>query len=371
MALTESSLRQDAELPPLVPLSAPLLADAKPPYDASPAAYRRLRKMVSDAGLMERRYGYYVWRTLLTFSFLALAIVLQLTVPDGWGWSALVAVAFGFALGQTAMIGHDAAHHQIFKAARPNWFIGKICFSIIIGIGFWAWRTRHNIHHVETNDEDDDPDLSFGGFFTLNEQEAASRRGWSRLVVRYQAWLFVPVLAAALAIVMRGEGWRVALFELKGSRRVVELVLLTLNAVIWLAPTLHFGWGWLGVFALTNVIGGLYLGMTIAPNHKGMPTWAGGTELTFLERQVLGSRNILPGRFAEFMYGGLNYQIEHHLFPTMPRANLGAAHRIVLPFCQEQGIPFEEASMWESYRQTFAALNRCGLATRSQDGASI
>lgn len=363
MALTERSLRQDADLPPLVPRMAPPLADEKPPYDASPAAYRRLRRLVMDAGLMERRYGYYLGRTLLSFSFLGVALALQLTVPDGWGWSALVAVALGFALAQIAMIGHDCGHHQIFKTARSNWMLGQLCFSLIVGISFWSWRTRHNIHHVETNDEDDDPDLSFGGFFTLNEQEAAARRGWRRLVVRYQAWLFMPVLALALSAIMRLEGWRVALFELAGPRRVVELALLTLNAVIWLAPTVYFGWGWLGVFALANAVGGLYLGMTIAPNHKGMPTWAGGTELTFLERQVLGSRNIVPGPIAEFMFGGLNYQIEHHLFPTMPRVNLGAAHRIVLPFCRAQGIPFEEASVWESYRQTFAALNRCGLAT--------
>lgn len=243
MALTESTVRQGADFPHLVPLPARLPGDEKPSYDASPAAYRRLRQLVIDAGLMERRYGYYLWRTLLSFSFLALGIGLQLTVPDGWGWSALVALVFGFALAQIAMIGHDCGHHQVFKAARPNWALGQVCFSLVVGVGFWSWRTRHNIHHVETNDEDDDPDLSFGGFFTLNEQDAASRRGWSRLVVRYQAWLFVPVVAAALSIIMRAEGWRVALFELRGPRRAVELALLTLNAILWLAPALYVGWG--------------------------------------------------------------------------------------------------------------------------------
>ena len=366
MALTESSLRHSADISRLVPLPAPLLADEKPPYDASPDAYRRLRQAVIDAGLMERRYGYYLGRTLLSFGFLVAALALVPTVSEGWGWMVLVAAMLGFAFAQIAMVGHDCGHHQIFKRARPNWALGQFCFSLIVGVGFWSWRGRHNLHHVETNDEDDDPDLSFGGFFTLNEQEAASKRGWRRLIVRYQAWLFVPVMALALALSMRAEGWRFAVVELRGSRRLVELALLTLNAVIWLAPTLVLGWCWLGAFVLSQMLGGLYLGMTIAPNHKGMPTWAGGTELTFLERQVIGSRNILPGPIAEFWFGGLNYQIEHHLFPTMPRANLGAAHRIVRPFCLEVGLPFEEASVWESYRQTFAALDRCGQATRRQ-----
>src|SRR4051812_12468830 len=255
MALTEPSLRQGADLSQLLLLPAPAAMEQKPPYDASPAAYRRLRRAVIDAGLMERRYGYYLGRTLLSFSFLVVGIGLYFTVPAGWGWSALVAVVLGFGLAQVTMIGHDCGHHQIFQRARPNWALGMLCFSLVVGVGFWSWRTRHNVHHVETNDEDDDPDLSFGGLFTLNERDAASRRGLSRLVVRYQAWLFVPVVAAVLSIVMRAEGWRVAVVDLRGSRRIVELALLTLNAVIWLAPALWLGWGWLGVFALANVVG--------------------------------------------------------------------------------------------------------------------
>ena len=82
---------------------------------------------------------------------------------------------------------------------------------------------------------------------------------------------------------------------------------------------------------------------------------------------MIASRNILPGRIADFVFGGLNHQIEHHLFPTMPRANLRAAHRIVRPFCQEVGLPFEEVSIWESFRQTFVALDRCGRATRRHE----
>src|SRR5215204_2447076 len=345
MALSETSLRHDADLSQFVPLPVPDLASKQPLYDASPEAYRRLRQAVIEAGLLKRRYGYYLARTLLCFGFLVAALGLFLTVPEGRGWSALVATVLGFAFAQIAMIGHDCGHHQVFERAHRNWALGQICFSLVVGVGFWSWRGRHNLHHVETNDEDHDPDLSFGGLFTLSEQKAASLRGWRRLIVRYQAWLFVPVMAPALAVSMRAEGWRFALSEPRGRRRSVELTLLTLNAVIWLAPALVLGYGWLGVFGLSQVVGGLYLGLTIAPNHKGMPTWAGGTEPTFLERQVIASRNILPGRIADFMFGGLNYQIEHHLFPTMPRANLRAAHRIVRPFCQEVGLPFEEASV--------------------------
>jgi fatty acid desaturase len=363
MALSESPIRPLA--PALHHLDAPeILTDSlKPSYDASPEAYRRLRRTVIDAGLLERRYGYYLWRAPLCFAFLAVGLTLAFTVPVGLGWAALAGAVIGFAVGQIGLIGHDCGHHQVFKRAWPNWWVGQFCFSVMLGIGFWSWRWRHNVHHVETNDEEDDPDLSFGGFFTLNEEDAASRRGLSRVIVRYQAWLLMPVLFAMLSIVFRAAGWRYAIVDLRGRKRVVELSLLVLNAVVWMLPALVLGWQWIVIFVLSQGIAGFYMGMTIAPNHKGMPTWAHGTKLTFLERQVLGSRNILPGRIAELMFGGLNYQIEHHLFPTMPRANLGAAHDIVMPFCRAQGIPYEEVSAWESYRQTFAAMDRCGRAT--------
>jgi fatty acid desaturase len=337
--------------------------DRSPRYDASPEAYTRLRRSVIAAGLLDRRYGYYVGRTVVSFAFLAAALALYAILPVTLLSGAAVAIALGFAFAQVAMIGHDCGHHAVFRRARPNWVLGQICFNLVMGISFFSWRDRHNRHHVETNDEEDDPDLSFGGFFTLNEAEAASRRGLSRLVVRYQAWLFVPVLALALSLVMRGAGWHYVLTKLRGPRRLAEIGLMTVSALIWLLPTVLLGWGWLAVYLGSQAVGGLYLGMIIAPNHKGMPTWAAGLPLTFLERQVLSSRNVLPGRVTDFLFGGLNYQIEHHLFPTIPRVNLGRARAIVKPFCLAHGLPYEEVGALTSYRRTFAAFDACGRAT--------
>ena len=342
---------------PAAPLTHPIDPPARPAYDASPAAYKRLRRKIVEAGLLERRYGYYVWRTFVTFAILAAGIVLALTLPAGWGWSLLAATVMGAGLGQIATIGHDAGHLQVFKKADNNWLLGQFCFSLLLGVGFWSWRERHNTHHVDTNDEEDDPDLSFGGFFTLNEENAAARTGISRLIVKYQAWLFVPVVTTMLSIVMRGEGWRYAIQDMRGTRKYVELAVLTLNAVIWLSPALFLGWWWLGVFAVANAVGGFYLGMTIAPNHKGMPTWAHGTELTFMERQVIGSRNIEPGPIAEFVFGGLNYQIEHHLFPDLPPLKYREFQPQVKAICAQYGVPYLEDTLLSRVRKLLRLIS--------------
>lgn len=109
---------------------------------------------------------------------------------------------------------------------------------------------------------------------------------------------------------------------------------------------------------------GVYMGASFAPNHKGMPLLQEKGTLNFLKRQVLTSRNIRGSWFNTSLMGGLNYQIEHHLFPSMPRPHLAQTQRIVSTFCAEKGINYTEVSLGESYRQVIAYLNRVGISAR-------
>lgn len=334
-------------------------------YDASPAAYAQLRREVIDAGLLKRRYGYYLVRGLTAGGLVAGAIALLFVLPDGWGWTALAACALGLSITQLGIIGHDAGHMAIFRRERPNWMLGQFCLSFLLGVSFWFWRDRHNRHHVITNDEDDDPDLELGGLFTLNKAEAASQQGLRRWLTRYQAYLFVPLVTLTLDLAFRSEGWRYTLRELRGWRRAIDVALLTASVAVWASPLLFLGWRWLPIYIGSQWVINLYLGLVFAPNHKGMPTWAKGAQLTFLERQVLSSCNVRPGLVTDYLYCGLNYQIEHHLFPNMPRINFRRTRDIVRLFCHQHGLPYEDLSVLGAYRQAFGALNECGLATRS------
>ena len=121
----------------------------------------------------------------------------------------------------------------------------------------------------------------------------------------------------------------------KIGRRYVELIFLTIRiggflvlvflvlppakAVVFLAVQL-------GVF-------GFYMGASFAPNHTGMPLVSAELKLDFLRRQVLMSRNIRGGRVMSILMGGLNYQVERHLFPSMPRPHLRLAKPMVAAHC--------------------------------------
>ena len=196
----------------------------------------------------------------------------------------------------------------------------------------------------------------------LHRRPGQLRHGLVRLLVRYQAWLFFPLLlleaahlhlASAKAVLRgwAGQHRRVLLVaHLAGYLTALVLVLSPAQAVAFVL--VHQG------------LFGLYLGCSFAPNHKGMPTLTDAEELDFLRRQVLTSRNVTGSRPVDLLLGGLNYQIEHHLFPNMPRPNLRHAQPLVRAFCAHHGLPYVEASLFGSYAQAIRHLHTVGTPLR-------
>jgi fatty acid desaturase len=103
------------------------------------------------------------------------------------------------------------------------------------------------------------------------------------------------------------------------------------------------------------------MGSSFAPNHVGMPLVSPKLKLDFLRRQVLMSRNISGGSLISVFMGGLNYQIEHHLFPSMARPYLRKAQPLVAAYCAAQGVPYTRTTLWHSYRIVIGYLNTVGL----------
>ena len=95
-----------------------------------------------------------------------------------------------------------------------------------------------------------------------------------------------------------------------------------------------------------------------------MPIVPRDMKIDFLRRQVMMSRNVRGGLLVEIAMGGLNFQIEHHLFPSMPRPNLRLVQPIVRAYCAEQGLSYAEAGLFESYGIVIDYLNNVGLRAR-------
>ncbi|HEY9425230.1 MAG TPA: acyl-CoA desaturase, partial [Microterricola sp.] len=132
-------------------------------------------------------------------------------------------------------------------------------------------------------------------------------------------------------------------------------------AVLFIFLPVGMAFAFLGV---QLAVFGVYMGASFAPNHKGMPILPHDSKVDFLRRQVLTSRNIRGGWGMLTFMGGLNYQIEHHLFPNMPRPHLRKAQELVKEYCQAHSINYTETGLFQSYGIVVDYLNKVGLSAR-------
>ncbi|HEY6594927.1 MAG TPA: acyl-CoA desaturase [Asanoa sp.] len=320
--------------------------------------FARLSRRIAAAGLMDRKPSRYAAAIGLAVGGYAAGWAAFAAVGDSW-WQLVVAVLLAVGTTQVAFLGHDAGHRQMFRSRRASDAAGLLCGDLAVGLSYGWWVDKHNRHHANPNHEDHDPDVDAGALVWTAKQ-AERRSGLLRWMARNQAWLFFPLLT------LEGLNLHVAsvkaLFDVPMRRRRTEAVLLGLHlagyltavfAVLPPAKALLF-------IAIHKGLWGIYMGCSFAPNHKGMPVLTADDRLDFLRKQVLTSRNVTGGRLVDVALGGLNYQIEHHLFPSMPRPNLRRARPIVRQFCGENGISYEETGLGDAYRRVLTHLASVG-----------
>ena len=331
--------------------------------DSAPGSYRHLLAEVREAGLLRRRRGYYAVVITANLMVFAGAWVAFAFLGDTW-WQLLIAAVLAVVFAQLAFVGHDAGHKQIFRTRRPNDAVGVV-HGGLVGMSYQWWIDGHNRHHANPNHEDHDPDLDIPAL-AFTSGQARLKQGFLRWMAKNQAFLFFPLLTLE-GLNLHVSGIR-AVWRGETKMRRVEGALLTAHIAAYLTVVfLVLSPGLAVAFVVVHqALWGVYMGCSFAPNHKGMPTMT-GRPVDFLQRQVLTSRNIRGGRMVDFVLGGLNYQIEHHLFPSMPRPHLRRAQPIVERFCLRHDIPYAQTGLLHSYRHVLEHLHQLGAPLRAAD----
>jgi fatty acid desaturase len=345
-----------------------LITEVSRPDGAAPETVQRdyavLKRRIQDAGLMDKRPVFYAF-SISTNLVLFFGCITILFIVKPWWAQALTAVLLGIISGQLGFQLHDSGHRQMFASNWKNALVGLVTADALLGMSYGWWVQKHNRHHGNPNDVDLDPDIKVGAI-AYNEEQALARRGAGKLAAMYQAYLFFP-LTTFLAWSMHVAGFDYLIKEPSRYRRV-EFVLLAVHAVLYLGAMLYFlgPWSALMVVLIQKAVGGAYMASVFAPNHKGMPQTDSSSRLDFVRTQVLTARNVRGQPLTDLWYGSLNYQIEHHLFPGMPRLNLRRAQPIIQQFCRERGIDYHETSFLESYRELLGFLNEIGAPLRAE-----
>ncbi len=324
------------------------------------SSYAGLLKTVRDAGMLRRCRRYYL-------------LLLAILVVVGTGiWAAFfllgnswlqlaVAGALGVVFTQFAFLGHEAAHQQVFASRPANKWTARLIATLVVGMSYAYWTDKHSRHHARPNMVNQDPDIAQGAVIFHNE--LPSRRGrLGRALGKHQGYALFPLLLFL--------GWTLHIDSLKYllrrgpvKYRWLEMALLGLRfgayaglLFLVLSPAIAVAF-----IVVQIAVFGLYMGGSFAPNHKGMPILPENSRVDFLTRQVVTSRNIAGGRFVTLLMGGLNHQIEHHLFPDMPRPHLREVRQLVKAHCDAEGIAYTETGLLHSYAIVIRYLNKVGL----------
>ncbi|MFJ4233940.1 fatty acid desaturase family protein [Cellulosimicrobium cellulans] len=332
--------------------------------DNQVSAYTDLARRIKEEGLLERSPRRYVPRVLLLVAGYGAAMYALLSIGKSW-WQLLVAAGFGVLFTQTAFLGHDAAHRQIFTSGRWNEWTSRVVANGIVGLSHGWWMRKHSRHHANPNKVGADEDIRPGVILFTTEDVALRTTGLKGWFTARQGWLFFPLLTLE-GLSLHVGAIRTVVTEAALRHRRTETALLGVRLLGWpllVVSVLGPGLG-TAFLAVQLMVFGIYMGASFAPNHKGMPLVARDTTVDFLSRQVLTSRNVRGGRWVDWLMGGLNLQIEHHLFPSMPSSNLRRAQQIVREYCSDHDVPYTEAGLLESYGIVVRHLNRVGLSDR-------
>jgi fatty acid desaturase len=325
--------------------------------------YQELTRAAHDAGLMRRRHGLY-W-AMMFGTVIAMALIVWGVVTLGHSWYQLIlAGLLGVVMGQLGFLGHEAAHREIFRSTGWNEWVGRILSGLFAGLSYEWWLAKHNTHHSNPNKFGVDPDIT-STVLTFTPEASDSRPAWAERFTKRQGFYFLPLLCFE-GFFLHYTSIKTVLTAPKLKHRWVEILLIgvrLIGYVVFLFAVMSPGQA-AAFIGVQVAVFGFLLGAAFAPNHIGMPTVPHDAEIDFLRRQVMMSRNVRGGFLVHFFMGGLEYQVEHHLFPDAPRPNLHELQRMTRQYCADHNVTYTETSLREAFGTLLTYLNQVGLKNR-------
>jgi fatty acid desaturase len=335
--------------------------------------FNQILSQVRDAGLLSKKPSFYIIRlivlTIAAAGFWTLSGYLAALSQENKLWliAAFVLVAgLGVLSAQYGFIAHEASHRQVFRNNKANDWTGLLLANLFAGLSYGFWLRKHNKHHQRPNQIGEDPDIAIRVLsFTTESKE--SKRGIERWFSDRQGYLF-PLLLLFTGFDLLVDSFAgLVRKDRKLSIRLLEFSLMMIRQLTpYVVFAILFGpiWG-LALWFVMMMAFGFFMGAAFAPNHKGMPLVPKEAKLDFFSRQVLTSRNIRGSWLKDNLMGGLNYQVEHHLFPSMARPNLRKAHEIVVEYCRKHEVTLVEMNLLASYVAIMKHLNKVGLSNNA------
>ncbi len=315
-----------------------------------PDIFSDLKDQVRAAGLLDR----IPVRGSIEMIATILSMALVYYIVFNWGdVSRSFWAAFGLGIFMTIIftravfISHDILHTQYFKSKKLSFKLSYPFSAIIISNSSSWWDFKHNVnHHTWCNVPNKDEDiLAFDGAFSLPQDKG--NKGWLRASKYLVFWGAMFFMYPAFII----QSYNFAIKKGKYG----EIVMMLLHWPIVWGPVFYFlpFANAITVFVTLYLVLSAWLAFGFITNHLGCEVFnqEDSESLSWMELQMRTSRSLSGGSFIHWFYGGLNTQIEHHLFPKAPRFNLLKVQQMTKNFAKKNDIKYFETTPVEAYVQ--------------------
>jgi predicted heme/steroid binding protein len=362
-------------------------------------AYRDLRSKLVMMGMFKSSIGFYIYKQLSYLAMWSTAMGMMY-YSDETMVHIGAALLMGLLFQQLGWLAHDFLHHQVFKNRRYGDYAGLFWGNLMQGFSVQWWKNKHNGHHAVPNlhnssptATDGDPDIDTMPVlaWSVNQAKLYDAGGKNPAKIgglipvqnwlKYQKYLYFPLLCVA-RISWLNESFKTSFglgastenaaieMKLKGLQYpIAEKLFITLHHLWMLAFCTGFGKfsaGYsFGLFMLCTCSSGLFLAIVFGLGHNGMATYDADKRPDFWKLQVTTTRNIIGGHgipqfFVDWFCGGLQYQVDHHLFPGIPRHNLKKTNEFVKSFCKEWDVTYHSADIWDGTIEVLSCLDQVG-----------
>jgi len=333
----------------------------KPDILALQEDFDQLRRHAEKSGWFKSNPLFYAFHTAHIIALEMLAI----TFLWYYGVSTVTFLITSFILAisqaQAGWSQHDYGHHSVFKSNKDNRNYQRFIINVIKGVNVHWWQFRHNQHHAKPNIYKKDPDITLPHLFLLGDHIPKLWGDKKRGNAPYQFQQFYFLLFGPMTLLPIYFHLEVLYFSFKHRDYFDFGLMLTcfIRFFGFFIPILGGWWPAFGMYMLSRFWESFWFTLVTQMSHLPMEIdfdqdhdWVTG--------QVIASQNVTPGVFNDWFTGGLNYQIEHHLFPMMPRHNFDKVAPLVQSLCKKHNVPYTCVSLRTAISSIFWSLAKSG-----------
>lgn len=326
--------------------------------------FEELRQRVHREGLMDARPWFYVRKVVEAMALLFTAFTLQY-----YGYYLTSACFLAVVWQQLGWLTHEFCHHQPTKNRRINDYLALFLGNFVQGFSRDWWKNKHNTHHAATNIIDQDGDIDLAPLVALVPSDIRKyKEPLERMLLKiipYQH-LYFTLLLPLLRVSWTSQSI-IHTINAPTSQYKKDQEHATAERV---GTALHWTWVLLQLyllpsnsirllyFLISQLGSGFLIAHVVSYNHNSVEKFPENSRLlnNFAALHILTTRNMNPSPFIDWFWGGLNYQVEHHLFPTLPRPNLTRCSVLVKEFCRENNLPYLVDDYWTGYERSLQLL---------------